>query len=545
MRWGSADTFISDDPWGLRMGRPIANEGFIKALLEFGTFDFYDFYCADKNAQRTFLAWLEKFCPDPNQRDRVTLFLHAQLGGNLISAEYDVFHFGDFTSLLPHMVEARNRLAIKPFPITGVTHSLDGLLMSTRYQQLILSDLAPFDAVICTSETAEETVSKGLDWARHSLGLSELASPISLKRIPLAVDDVLFRCPTKEEARARFELPEDVIIALSIGRISLRQKADWSPVLQRLHGMRLAGGLENIVVVIAGGGDETDFALLEQIINKYQLTESIICIPNFTSEIKPYLYAAADFFFSVVDNFQETFGLSILEAMAAGLPVICSELSGYRELVEENKTGFLLPTIWASEVPETFRFTEGLIQPSPMRLYLSQILTIDMDRFETSFRTLSTDEKLRKKMGSKARLFAEEFTWESVISRYENVWTELQHKMANTNWTLKKEPMRLKQNIAHAYSHFTTHQLTAETTLTLSKLGHTVIENPDLLVRYEDIATLLSMPLEQKILMELQKGEKTLKYLRSKSQEVCDISAETVDFHVLWLMKQSAIQLKY
>ena len=105
--------------------------------------------------------------------------------------------------------------------------------------------------------------------------------------------------------------------------------------------------------------------------------------------------------------------------------------------------------------------------------------------------------------------------------------------------------MRLKQNIAHAYSHFTTHQLTAGTFLMLSKLGHAVIENPDLLIRYEDIATLLSMPLEQKILMELKRGGKTLRDLRSKSQEVFDISAETVDFHVLWLMKQSAIQLKY
>lgn len=542
MRWGSADTFISDDPWGLRMGRPIANESFIQAMLQFGSYDFYDFYCTDENAARSFRAWLEENCPEQQKRDRIRTLLHAQVADNLRDLEYGCFHFGDFTSLMPHMAEARNRIARKPFPITGVTHSLDGMLMSTRYQQLVLSGLTEFDAVICTSNCAEQSVSKGLAWARDSLGLGENTSPVALKRIPLAIDQSLFHGPTKQEARARFELPQNLTIALSIGRFSLRQKTDWAPILHRVRSMREDGGLENVVIVIAGSGDENDIRILEQIIDKYDLTKSVICIPNFSPEIKPYLYAAADFYFSLVDNFQETFGLSILEGMAAGLPIICSEFNGYRELVEDNHTGFLVPTTWASDIPDMLMVTEGLVQPGPMRLYLSQMLAIDMDYFENSFRTLCTDTNLRNQMSLSARKYSEQFTWASIIVQYEKVWGELRQQMEKANWKAHSGSIRLKQEISHAYAHYVTHRLTPDTCLGITELGRTVLQEPNLLIRYEDIAALLSTKIEQKILWELISGNKTLGRLRETCRTALNVSAGSVDFHALWLLKHSAIR---
>src|SRR5262249_57736317 len=56
-------------------------------------------------------------------------------------------------------------------------------------------------------------------------------------------------------------------------------------------------------------------------------------------------YAAADIFMSLADNIQETFGLTPVEAMAAGLPVIVSDWNGYRDTVRHGAEGFLIPTI--------------------------------------------------------------------------------------------------------------------------------------------------------------------------------------------------------
>ena len=54
---------------------------------------------------------------------------------------------------------------------------------------------------------------------------------------------------------------------------------------------------------------------------------------------------ASDAFLSLVDCLQETFGLTPIEAMASGLPVVVSDWNGYRDSVIEGRTGFRIPTI--------------------------------------------------------------------------------------------------------------------------------------------------------------------------------------------------------
>jgi glycosyltransferase involved in cell wall biosynthesis len=53
------------------------------------------------------------------------------------------------------------------------------------------------------------------------------------------------------------------------------------------------------------------------------------------------LYGVMDIF--VMPSFYEGFGLTAAEAMAAGLPVVASDIEGLREVVEHEKTGYLCP----------------------------------------------------------------------------------------------------------------------------------------------------------------------------------------------------------
>ena len=63
-----------------------------------------------------------------------------------------------------------------------------------------------------------------------------------------------------------------------------------------------------------------------------------------SEEDKKLALAAADLFCSPADNLQETFGLSVLEAMASSLPVVASDWNGYRDLVvQHGSTGWLVP----------------------------------------------------------------------------------------------------------------------------------------------------------------------------------------------------------
>ena len=63
-------------------------------------------------------------------------------------------------------------------------------------------------------------------------------------------------------------------------------------------------------------------------------------------DIKRKALIACDLVLSLVDNIQETFGLSIAEAMAAGRPVVASDWDGYRDLIRNGIDGYLIPSCW-------------------------------------------------------------------------------------------------------------------------------------------------------------------------------------------------------
>ena len=95
-------------------------------------------------------------------------------------------------------------------------------------------------------------------------------------------------------------------------------------------------------------------------------------------------YASSDVFLFPSDT--ETFGNVTLEAMASGLPTICANAVGSRDLVEHDTTGVLCP-------------------PG------------DTDAFVEATRRLVLDTDQRSRMGDAAHQRAQQFTWESVLAR--------------------------------------------------------------------------------------------------------------------------------
>jgi len=69
--------------------------------------------------------------------------------------------------------------------------------------------------------------------------------------------------------------------------------------------------------------------------------EKVVRFHGFQSSVAPFL-ANADFF--VLSSVSEGIALTLLEAMAVGLPAVATDVGGNREVVVHGETGYLVPS---------------------------------------------------------------------------------------------------------------------------------------------------------------------------------------------------------
>jgi hypothetical protein len=140
-------------------------------------------------------------------------------------------------------------------------------------------------------------------------------------------------------------------------------------------------------------------------------------------------WAASDVFMTLADNIQETFGLTPLEAMAAGKPVIASDWDGYRETVTHGKTGFLIPS-FMPQAPHGARYAaahvSGAVDYDKYIGFASQHVSVDLRLLGQAIVSLAESPELRRVMGEAGRKSAErQFDWAHVFRSYQDFWAEL------------------------------------------------------------------------------------------------------------------------
>ena len=141
------------------------------------------------------------------------------------------------------------------------------------------------------------------------------------------------------------------------------------------------------------------------------------------------LWHAADIFMSLSDNIQETFGLSPLEAMAAGLPQIVTDWNGYRDTVRDGLDGFRVPTAMpppgAGEELAT-RYALGIDNYDAYVGNASQTVAVDVAGCIAALERLVKNPDLRHSLGESGRRRAlAAFDWRIVIPLHQALWLEL------------------------------------------------------------------------------------------------------------------------
>jgi D-inositol-3-phosphate glycosyltransferase len=169
------------------------------------------------------------------------------------------------------------------------------------------------------------------------------ADPARLTIIPCGFNSNEFYRMDKQKARKILNLQKDELILLQLGRIVPRKGVD--NVIRALGRLR---HIPKIKLLIVGGADELpdfendkEFKRLMQIAKDELVVDAVKFTGRKNREDLKYYYSAADFFIST--PWYEPFGITPLEAMACGTPVIGSEVGGIKYSVKHNVTGFLVP----------------------------------------------------------------------------------------------------------------------------------------------------------------------------------------------------------
>jgi len=96
----------------------------------------------------------------------------------------------------------------------------------------------------------------------------------------------------------------------------------------------------NAKLVIAGSGREENN--LSRQIKGLNIADSVFMVGGLAKEKVAQLMAAADVF--VLPSRIESFGLTLLEASAAGVPVVCSNAGGVPEVFQDGFNALLYPS---------------------------------------------------------------------------------------------------------------------------------------------------------------------------------------------------------
>jgi glycosyltransferase involved in cell wall biosynthesis len=329
---------------------------------------------------------------------------------------------------MPRISDLRQQFHCERVPICALLHAacLPDLIWS--YARVAMSS-EDCDVLIATSLAGKNAIEKIMEAAAEHvagrLGIQNLNFPRPrVLHLPLGVDLPPEEALDPEPARRIFQLPSHCFTILYLGRLSQEYKADLDVLLQAVA--RVSTTERDVRLILAGQVEDKAYSRhLQKRLARLGLTGRSLLFENFPDCLKSSLLAACDVFVSPVDSIQETFGLSVLEAMAHARPVVAPGWSGYRDLIVHGETGLLLKTLWAREPIAAAFSLAAFLQPYDLAHYAAQRTVIDVDELVSSLEQLLTNPDTALEMGRRGRQRVEDhFSWPRIAKQFRCVWTD-------------------------------------------------------------------------------------------------------------------------
>jgi len=410
------------------MGRQAAGWSFLKAIINSKT-DTVGAYIKNPEQREFFKSDIQNLLVKDQSIDLKWIpfdkpYLSEPFGGIFIPGP-GIDEFSDARSFFGH----------DRYSLIGITHTTASSRVMDSIASLLTKSIMPWDAIICTSNCVLDTINKVLESQKEFLSkrynIKNYILP-KLPIIPLGIDENEFDFSDEyvQTARKKLDINVDDIVIVYVGRLSFHAKAHHLPMYAALE--KCAKKLKDKKIHLI----QTGWFHNEFIENTFKSEALDICpsvithfIDGKNQDNKHLTLASGDIFISLSDNIQETFGITPIEAMASGLPVIVSDWDGYKENVGHNIDGFRIPSISLNNGFGDKLAYDHKIGKITYDLYIAMasISTgINVRDCTEKLEILINNKDLRNKFSISAKKNAKnKFSWKTILKKYQELSNEL------------------------------------------------------------------------------------------------------------------------
>lgn len=213
-------------------------------------------------------------------------------------------------------------LIIHVHVVSDAKSPLSGFISDGYYSTIGLRTLRTAKTVIVPSKAYQTKMSQ------------MYVNPKKLAVVPYGIDTKKFQKNIDyDKFKIKYGLQGSKII-LTVGRLNYQK--GFHNLIKILPGVRKQ--ISNAKLVIVGEGEQ--MSNLKKLSQSLGLFNSVIFTGALNQTEIPSAYLAADLF--VLPSLFESFGISLIEAQAAGKPVVCTNTGGVSEALLDGKTGFLV-----------------------------------------------------------------------------------------------------------------------------------------------------------------------------------------------------------
>jgi glycosyltransferase involved in cell wall biosynthesis len=256
------------------------------------------------------------------------------------------------------------------------------------------------DGVIAPSESLARVIRK-----------RGVTTPIAV--IPTGIDVQAFASADGSRFRKRMKIPDGARVIGHVGRLALEKNLGY---LAESVALFLKKDPKAYFLVV-GDGPWRD--QMKEVFEQHGVADRLLLAGKRTGRILREAYRAMDVF--AFASKSETQGMVVAEAMAAGAPVVALNASGIREVVRDEKNGFLLP---ANASAEAFAAALERCAEPERRAELSrgaQATAAEFSREQSARRAIAFYEETRRATRAR-RLLHHLSPWSALVQRVGLEW---------------------------------------------------------------------------------------------------------------------------